>query len=437
VCVLIASLPANRLRGPHRNYGNAECKKVRCSAATLGGRDCVDGDTQKTYAASVDRLSKCREAIDKSRHAKFSDTAAKPDKLFDESRMDLLVERVACEVTKKIRPILTKMALSFGMQGTGDDDDDAKSATQGMGPSNRLSAAAVPSGLSDEQMQDLGMLDGPTHDPAEESLYQLAGVDFSHTGVVASSGNGKGKNKGGVGKPKAVKELWGKEAPQQASANVSASSANENKISQNSLVMLQLVSPKDASKWIQVFRDEANRPGTTPDMSQFFSRYQNLMVKCFFVAQSPAPDGGANPLQQSHVEITAGSSITEYIDISLSGVESAREKARDNLMLVVGKLAVVEISADNFERTRQSLHRIQEDAVAQHLMAQLLKITETHIPPVIKELIEWFAIESNQHEQSEHLRLALSHISCVLQSVADGKLSLQSLGDDHTLEAMC
>jgi hypothetical protein len=416
-------------------------KKVRCSAATLGGRDCVDGDTQKTYAASVDRLSKCREAIDKSRHAKFSETAAKPERLFDESRMDLLVERVACEVTKKLRPILTKMAFSFGMQGTGDDDDDAKSATQGMGPSQRPSAVVVPNGLSDEQMQDLGMLDCPTHDPAEESLYQLAGADFSHTGVVASQGNGKGKHKG---KTRPAKELLGKggeltsgKTPQQASANVSASLANENKISQNSLVMLQLVSPKDASKWIQVFRDEANRPGTTPDMSQFFSRYQNLMVKCFFVAQSPAPDGGANPLQQSHVEITAGSSITEYIDISLSGVESAREKARDNLMLVVGKLAVVEISADNFERTRKSLHRIQEDAVAQHLMAQLLKITETHIPPVIKELIEWFAIESNQHEQSEHLRLALSHISCVLQSVADGKLSLQSPGDDHTLEAMC
>ena len=407
-------------------------KKVRCSAATLGGRDCVDGDTQKTYAASVDRLSKCREAIDKSRHAKFSDTAAKPEKLFDESRMDLLVERVACEVTRKLRPILAKMACSFGTQGTGDDDDDAKSATLYMGTSNRLSAAGVGSGLSDEQMQDLGMLDGPTHDPAEESLYQLAGVDCSHTGVVASSVIGKGKQKGGGGKTKAAK---GGELTLEK-ANVSASLPN--KISQNSLVMLQLVSPKDSSKWIQVFRDEAIRPGTPPDMSQFFSRYQNLMVKSFFVAQSPAPDGGANPLQQSHLEITAGCSITEYIDISLSGVESARAKARDNLMLVAGKLAVVEISADNFERTRKSIHRIQEDAVAQHLMANLLKITETHIPPVITELIEWFAIMSNnQHEQSEHLRRAFCHISYVLQSVADGKLSLQSPGDDHALEALC
>jgi hypothetical protein len=158
------------------------------------------------------------------------------------------------------------------------------------------------------------------------------------------------------------------------------------------------------------------------------------MVKSFFVAQSPSHDGA-----QSHLEITAGCSITEYIDISLSGVESAREKARDNLILVAGKLAVVEISADNFERSRKALHRIQEDAVAQHLMAQLLKITETHIPPVIKELIEWFATKSGQqqHEQSEHLRRALSHISCILQSVADGKLSLQSPGDDHALEAMC
>jgi hypothetical protein len=222
----------------------------------------------------VDRLSKCREAIEKSRHAKFSETAAKPERLFDETRMDLLVERVACEVTKKLRPILNKMALSFGMQGTGDDEDDAKSATQGMGPSHRLSAGAVPNGLSDEQMHDLGMMEGTTHDPAEEVLYHLAGADSSHTGVVASSVQEK-RHKGGGGKTKAAKELLGKggelpsgKAPQQASANFSASVANENKISPNSLVMLQLVSPKDASKWIQVFRDEANRHGTAPDMSK-------------------------------------------------------------------------------------------------------------------------------------------------------------------------
>jgi hypothetical protein len=404
--------------------------KQKCCAATLGGRDCVEGDTQKSYSASIEHLASIRDVADKARKAQFgsSSDSKQPERLFDETRMDILVERVAAEVTKKMKPFILKLAKAAGIASTGDDDDDAKSAIDG-----------ADGGMTLDQKYEMGEIDKMPDDPAELALYNVVGVDSANFGL-SNPGLGGKAGKAGKGKLKALQQAPSRTLPLEQQANLNVSSASVvNQISPIALGTLQQPNPKDARKWIECFRYECRVP--TINLQTFYSRYRYLLAKCFFQAApnevaTGAPDQtSATPGDvagaESQASVIKGMSIVDYCDISSEAALAARQAKRDHLFVIAGDRFVEEL--DVAKRVR-----VQEDAVLQHLMSQMLKLTENYVPVATLQLMNWAsdaAAAESLSAQSQNLILTLRNIKLVYDAAVSEKVVLQSPEDTDILEA--
>jgi hypothetical protein len=225
---------------------------------------------------------------------------------------------------------------------------------------------------------------------------------------------------------------------QQANLNVSSASV-VNQISPIALGTLQQPNPKDARKWIECFRYECRVP--TINLQTFYSRYRYLLAKCFFQAApnevaTGAPDQtSATPGDvagaESQASVIKGMSIVDYCDISSEAALAARQAKRDHLFVIAGDRFVEEL--DVAKRVR-----VQEDAVLQHLMSQMLKLTENYVPVATLQLMNWAsdaAAAESLSAQSQNLILTLRNIKLVYDAAVSEKVVLQSPEDTDILEA--